>query len=263
MVVWCKEGTVPDHVVCAEMPRSDSEEGIISSSRAQVKTLQYHKCRKNRCIKESYGKKAPLCKFGFPNKILSKETLNKAKNRYLPRRRCDEDRCVVPYNPETLLLWGAHMNIQKVTTSGWEMYLAKYVAKAEPSFSVPLAKDASEPEKYIRTRIVGRLEVDHINLGHHLSSSSREVIHLPTEFDPDYGYLKRKNHLPADPNSTDVFYDSILQKYMDRSPELEDVLYSDWAANYMITQRSYPVDNTNSDIEKEPEEEKDTNKRKR
>ena len=28
------------------------------------------------------------------------------------------------------------MNIQKVTASGWEMYLAKYVAKSEPSFQL-------------------------------------------------------------------------------------------------------------------------------
>ena len=104
------------------------------------------------------------------------------------------------------------MNIQKVTTSGWEMYLAKYVAKTEPSFRLEISKDASDTEKYIRTRVVGRLEVDHINLGHFLCCASREVIYLPTEFDPTYGFLKRKKDLPSDPDSEDVFYSNLLEK---------------------------------------------------
>ncbi len=130
------------------------------------------------------------CKFGFLCSLQKTEGTNKAGNRFLPQRSCDKDMHVVPYNPETLLLWGAHMNIQKVTTSGWEMYLAKYVAKSEPSFSLNVSKDASDPEKYIRTRIIGRLEVYHINLGHFLMQSSRQIIFLPTEIESEYGFLK-------------------------------------------------------------------------
>ena len=233
MVVWCKEGTVPDNVVCAELPRGDDKEPMVAVLRSYVERLQVHRCRKDKCIKDSYINKSKKCKYGFPYPMQEEEGLNKAGNRFLPRRTCKEDSNVVPYNPEILLLWGAHMNIQKVTASGWEMYLAKYVAKTEPSFSLQVSKGASDPEKYIRTRIVGRLEVDHINLGHFLSSSSRQVIYLPTEINPEYSFLKRKEHLPHDQNSTEVFYDNLLQKYMDRPAQLEHMLYEEWASKYM------------------------------
>ena len=41
------------------------------------------------------------------------------------------------------------MNIQKASDSGWEMYLAKYWAKAKPSFKLNISNDASGPEKYL------------------------------------------------------------------------------------------------------------------
>ena len=184
MVVWCKPGTIPEDVVCAEMPRSDTADPTVTALRSYVQRLQVHKCRPARCNRSSRGKKLNRCKYGFPFKIQMEDQLNPAGNRYLPKRRCPDDVNIVPYNKEILFLWGAHMNIQRVTSSGWEMYLAKYVAKTEPSFQMQLSKDASDTERYIRTRIVGRLEVDHINLGHFLCQSSREVVYLPTDLNP-------------------------------------------------------------------------------
>ena len=107
------------------------------------------------------------------------------------------------------------------------MYLAKYVAKTEPSFQLDISKDASDTEKYIRTRDVGRLEVDHINLGRFLCCASRQVIYLPTDLNPAYGFLKRKRDLPHNPDSEDVFCSNLLD-------QLENVLYVDWAEKYML-----------------------------
>ncbi len=33
------------------------------------------------------------------------------------------DRNVVPFHPKVLLMWGAHMNIQRITNSAWSFYL--------------------------------------------------------------------------------------------------------------------------------------------
>ena len=128
MVVWCKEGTVPENVVSAEVPRGAEDNPMVNSLKSYVRRLQSHTCRKNKCFVDSRGKQLKKCKYGFPYPVQEEETLNKAGNRFLPRRRCYEDTLVVPYNQEILYLWGAHMIIQKVTESGWEMYLAKYVA---------------------------------------------------------------------------------------------------------------------------------------
>lgn len=234
MVVWCKEGTVPENVVCAEIPRGAEENPTVNSMKSFVRRLQIHKCRKSKCFVDSRGKPLSKCKYGFPYPVQEEEKMNKAGNRFLPRRRCYEDTLVVPYNQEILYLWGAHMNIQKVTESGWEMYLAKYVAKGEPSFKLEISKDASEAEKYLRTRVVGRLEVDHINLGYFLCCSSRAVTYLPTDLNPQYGFIKRNEHLPSDPESDEIFYSNMLEKYMERPTELEDVLYVDWAEKFML-----------------------------
>ncbi len=38
----------------------------------------------------------------------------------------------------TLILWGAHMNIQRITSSYWSYYLLKYVMKCEPQGTIKL-----------------------------------------------------------------------------------------------------------------------------
>ena len=53
--------------------------------------------------------------------------------RYVYRCITPEDRWVVPYHPETLLIWDAHMNAQYVTSRGLGKYLTKYVVKLEPT----------------------------------------------------------------------------------------------------------------------------------
>ena len=47
------------------------------------------------------------------------------------------------------------MNIQRVSKHRFEMYLAKYIFKPEPSFQVNLSENASDPEKYLHTIVVG------------------------------------------------------------------------------------------------------------
>ncbi len=102
------------------------------------------------------------------------------------------------------------------------------------SFSVRVDKDASDTKRSVRTRTFCLLEVNSINLNHHLSRSSRLVVLMPTEFNPDNGFLRWKNHLPVDPSSENVFYNTLLDQYMDRHYDLMDVLYSGWVANYIM-----------------------------
>ena len=46
----------------------------------------------------------------------------------------DEDRYTVEHNMCAKLLFNSHVCDKEVINVGWEMYLAKYLAKAEPSF---------------------------------------------------------------------------------------------------------------------------------
>ena len=43
MVVWCKEKTIPGHVVCAEMPRGSELNPTVNSLKSFVRRLQLHR----------------------------------------------------------------------------------------------------------------------------------------------------------------------------------------------------------------------------
>ena len=81
--------------------------------------------------------------------------------RYLYVCRHDEDKNVVPYNLEIAILWGAAHNVQIVSKHGFEMYLA------EPSLKIELPEKFSEPQRFLRTRVVGSVEMLDVLMGFH------------------------------------------------------------------------------------------------
>ena len=105
--------------------------------------------------------------------------------------------------------------------------------KVSLPFSWKYHKDASDTEKYIRTRVIGRLEVQHNNLGHFLCTQIGRLF-IPTDLEPVYGLVKRKKDLPCNPDSGDIFYSNLLDKYMKPPEQLENVLYVDWAEKYLL-----------------------------
>ena len=89
------------------------------------------------------------------------------------------------------------MNIQRVSKHGFEQYLAKYIFKPESSFDVKLSENPSEPEKYLRTRVIGACEALDVMLGFHQYQMSR---FLPTEVKPKQRYLKPQGDISGLPN---------------------------------------------------------------
>ena len=110
-----------------------------------------------RCVRvcQDSGSKGK-CKFCFPFKINLKENYDDEENlRISYVRREKEDAYVVPYNLRILLLWEAHMNIQKISEIGWMAYVCKYITKGEKLFNVKLKEGTSQVEKYLKLRIIG------------------------------------------------------------------------------------------------------------
>ena len=54
VTLWIKEGTIPDNVIVAELPRGDDEEN--QHLRELVQKFQVHICRPNRCFHTTSGK---------------------------------------------------------------------------------------------------------------------------------------------------------------------------------------------------------------
>ena len=168
-----------------------------------------------------------MCKYGFPFKVPQLiEELDEDGIRYLYTRRCKEDQLVVPYNLEILLFWAVSINIQRVAKHRFEMYLAKYISKPESSFDVKLSENPTEPEKYLRTRIIGTCEAIDVQLGFHQFQLSRSTVFLATELNPQRQFLKHRVHLASlPPESEDIYVSTKYQLYLQRNSTLHNVTY--------------------------------------
>lgn len=91
-----------------------------------VLTHQLHTCYPSLCSVKG------TCKEHFPFAAQHERApqFHEDSNRYTYFRPGDAHRNVVPYHPGILLAWGAHMNIQCVTSRAWSLYLLKYAVKA-------------------------------------------------------------------------------------------------------------------------------------
>ena len=232
ILLWVENGTMPDNVVQAEMPRYHDTSNVVARyARYMVNKYQMHReCFPERCNKGPRGQVLKTCKYGFPFKTPQlKETLDEEEVRYLYVRRCKEDALVVPYNMDILLLWGASMNLQKVSSHGFEQYLGKYISKPEPSLQIMLSENVSQPQKYLRTRIVGACEALDVMLGFHQHQMTRQVIFLPTELSPSTRFLKPASQLTElDTSSNDVYHHNRFEVYLRRPVALRDIHYSEY-----------------------------------
>ena len=142
---------------------------------------------------------------------------------FIYKRRCKEDSLVVPYNLEILLFWGGSMNIQRVSKHGFEMYLTKYISKPESSFDVKLSKNPSDPEKYLRTRVIGACEALDIQLGFNQYHMSRNTVFIDTELQPKQRFLKTHAQLKALDSDSEM--QSKFEVYLQRNKKLHDITY--------------------------------------
>ena len=196
----------------AEMPRH--------SDTSNIEAQYARRCYPTRCFKGYGGKTLTKCKYGFPFKVPQLvEELDEDCVRYIYKRRCKEDCLIVPYNLDILLFWGASTNIQRVAKHGFEMYLAKYISKPESSFDVKLSENPSDPERYLRTRVIGACEAIDIQLGFNQYHMSRNTIFLTTEVKPTQKFLKTQSELIG------VYLKTKFEIYLQRNVTLHNITY--------------------------------------
>nr|CAG8626901.1 4420_t:CDS:2 [Entrophospora candida] len=116
------------NTVRADLPDQNTETELHNL----VKMFQIHHCNQ-RCRPQGYDNEQ--CTKGFPQPLSETTCCPPNSLCYVYKRTKDEDRMVVPYYPETLLLWKGHINFQYVTSTGFAKYITKYVTKPESSES--------------------------------------------------------------------------------------------------------------------------------
>ena len=98
----------------------------------QVTTKQQRNCHTAHGLPKQCCAKGP-CQYGFPFDTHPEHhpSEDPLTQRWLYHRATVSDSMTSPYHAICLGLWGAHMNLQRVTGTDWSFYLLKYTLKAE------------------------------------------------------------------------------------------------------------------------------------
>ena len=124
MLFWTQK-SIPEMIarnyIRADVPDPDLEPELYEL----VMGHQIHTCKPHLCGRSMTDPESRPCRKGFPQPLSEETKYVEGELRYIYRRTCEQDRYVVPYEPRLLLIWGAHINVQYVTSCG----LSKYVTK--------------------------------------------------------------------------------------------------------------------------------------
>ena len=155
-----------------------------------------------------------------------------------------EDECTVSYVPDLLLAWRGHLNVQKVTRTGLERYLVKYMTKIEPTFGLTVSADQlSESGMYHNTRLIGSPEFIMNLLLYHVVNSTRNVVFLDTNQSGNRRCLLKPLSCltDLDKSSGDIFMASIRDKYRERPLELENLTLLQYANQWEVFTRKQNI----------------------
>ena len=117
---------IAENLIRTDLPDSVTEPDLY----AKVMANQIHTCN-SKCG----GPAAPghVCKKNFSRPFSPATYYDNDTHRYIYKCIKPEDQWIVPYHPQTLMIWDAHMNIQYVSSRGLARYLSKYISKSEPT----------------------------------------------------------------------------------------------------------------------------------
>ena len=124
----------PEHIdmvtagIWAHIPRINEQSSQYDKAVYNlVMAKQQHKHRPNGCMAEGQ------CRYGFPFKVHPEQqaSCNPTSHKWEYHRPTEADCMTIPYHALILAIWGAHMNMQRVTGTDWSFYLLKYTMKSE------------------------------------------------------------------------------------------------------------------------------------
>lgn len=225
------EYMIENNIIRADLPDSELEPELYQ----KVLTYQIHRCDPLKCG----GPVLPgeQCKKGFPRQFSNTTHIDQNSNRYIYKCTKPSDQWVVPYHPETLLIWNAHMNIQYITSKGFARYVTKYMTKSEPSHIFNIT-DNNKFREHVIARRLGAMEAMFLILGEPICNSSIQVKYLNT----DPPNIRSKAVLPIHlliNEDDDPYFKDTIEKYMNRpiDPIFNQVTYFKYFEEYIIQKK--------------------------
>src|SRR6185369_11191405 len=208
-----------------------------------VTTYQVHQCHPERCGGPKLNNEP--CKKGFPCPL--SETTHKDNNslRYIYRRTKPEDRWIVPYHPETLLIWRGHINFQYITSRGFAKYVTKYVTKPEPSEIFDI-DDQDSYRKHIQGRKLGAMELMILLLQYEITRCTIKVQYLPSAPSNMRIRAVKPIHMQLKESET-PYWDDAIDKYFERprNDTFNNMTYPQYFRDYNLKTKP-PAQNTKS-----------------
>eukprot|EP00882_Tetradesmus_deserticola_P001750 GHRQ01001880.1.p1 GENE.GHRQ01001880.1~~GHRQ01001880.1.p1 ORF type:complete len:1314 (+),score=134.67 GHRQ01001880.1:549-3944(+) len=204
-----------------------------------VTRKQMHECRPEGCCTNG------PCKYHFPQPVHTNPNTTYApdKRQYTYFRPRVVDRNVVPYHPTLLLMWGSHMNLQRVTNAAWTAYLLKYALKCEPTGNLNL--DLSTLEKLGITGLSDvQLQVASALLMSRPVSPCEAALYMlgisPVQFSASVtkidSRMPSKRFLPVRNSSIGIIVHPV-DKYCARPRALTHVTFCTYFTDYMISDK--------------------------
>ena len=176
------------------------------------------------------------------------------------------------YNDKLLTAWRSNMDLQFVLDPyACAKYLSEYISKAYRGMSTLLRRTMTELKRgnqalknqlksigsvFVNKSEVSAQEAAYGILGLQLSKFSRDHTYINTGAPDERSRLtKSKEELKLmDPSDTNVIVDGLLEHYMNRSSDLENICLADYAAwfNYSNSKASPPKVKNSSDPSSDP-----------
>ena len=95
-----------------------------------------------------------------------------------------------------------------------------HISKPEPNLSIQLPENASEPQCYLHTRVIGSVEALEVLMGFHQNQMTRQVIFFWKQLVPTQRMLKPRAEIESLADDEDIYLKTKLETYLKRPMQL-------------------------------------------
>jgi len=219
-----------DEFVRAELPTRENFPNLTDEQFNKYKQLveqhMIHKCAN--AVNGCKSKPEDACRRGYDRYETIPITHINDKGFLVYRRRTDNDLKVVPHNPECLLDWDAHLNVEFSGTVNHILYMFKYLYKGTKKEGFNIESRNNEQENEISLFLKGHIlcSMDAVNriLGFHTyPKSSPAVKTIKVKLPAQYNHLSNESKLSSD-----------MLIYFSRPHQLYKYKYTEFFNKYVI-----------------------------
>jgi hypothetical protein len=191
-----------------------------------VQQHMYHCCAQ--AVNGCKQKEDDICKRGYDRSETIPITSIDDRGFIVYRRRRQEDLKIVPHNPETLLDWDAHLNVEFSATVNHILYMFKYLYKGSKKQSFDLEQRNEEQENdislYLKGRILCSMDAMSRILGFHTyPKSSPAVKTIKVKLPEQLNHLSNVEKLSCD-----------MLIYLKRPSPLLALKYTEFFNEYVV-----------------------------